>query len=1765
MKIFRKYRKPIALSVAFAFVSEMLMPLQAFAITGHSSMPEYRSFEPVATTNMVNAFDGSFTYNIPLLEIPNGYPISLSYHNSDVNTESLSSWVGSGWTLNPGAINRIKRGFPDEFKEKPVTYHNKMEPNWTVSAGGGASHELFGNQLINTGGTIRYNNYNGIGTSFNAGVPLAGMVSLDFTYAAGRFGFNPGINPAAIFDAIKQKVKEKKAKPTTDQPTAEKESKTPEEKNPSGESKEDAGEAQKKSNSKPQFSLTGSFGPLSSNGSQFSLASLSPTTYASSVTDYSGVAVSLKLDVGVNWLPVPIAPEGSLEGSFTRQENREQQTLPVYGYMHNESALGNSAGMMDYFTENDSPYEKRDNILGIPMPNNDMFTLSGEAMAGSFRPYRSEFGHYRKNEVKSETYSVQVGADVKIPSVLPIIPPVQVANVVSTIGLNLGGDYQFLSVGTWKNAGDAANFQFQGNNQFPTSNEKFFFRFSGDLGGTFDQPGNLSNDHDDKPYSVNLQKNGLAANPVFTDFSLSSTDTRGDKRRSAHIDHSLNSDFEKVANGKKYRVAEKNLSVLDESGSVEAYSRAPYNTSGIGEYSTTNADGVNYVYGLPVHARNEKELQYSVESGQYSTTDGLIATVNTNIDASARRKLGHESASDYATTYLLTQITSPDFVDRTYNGPTTDDYGTYTRFNYQRIAGGEGDWYPYRSPYKGTNFSYGSLSIDNDDMAGVSYGEKEIYFLHSIASKTHVAIFTLEDREDGLGADLPNNPGSDLLIIGTDNNTTPKKLKKLRKIDLYALKDVHETSTGSNIYSPNAGALPLKTVNFEYDYSLSPHVENNSDANVAGNDNKGKLTLKRLWFEYNGKLTSKISPYVFDYNYPSTQGASGIDYPSAYNLLENYGGFSSEEQNPSYDVRNSDRWGNFRRYSGLLTSLGSLARFWPYVNQNNDPDFDPAAYCLKRIQLPSGGEIHIQYEQHDYMHVQDKRAMVMVPLSGNTSADEKGINDKRYYLDLGKIGITTSSYSYTEKKALVKDLFEPMVKEQQRMYFNFLYAILGNTPAYNSTNSDYLEGYARITGYGFDATGLYFTFKSNEENVDDSNSTSFYQKVAYETKASKRELPRKVCLDFFKTQRRGKITGESNALDNTVTNGSGEDLVKAFVNLVKNFKNNLDSKCAVFDPAMSYVRLQFPVTSPQKPGKLGGGVRVKRILMYDHGIEAGEPNSLYGQEYTYTTLSEDGRIISSGVASNEPGIGRRECALVNPIDKDEQTWYEAILFGRDMYSQEGPLGESLLPSPSIGYSKVTISSIHTGKTSTGTEVQEFYTWRSRPFKAARTIIDQVFEQKVGLSAGADMGAVGANVSYSRQNPFMAQGYSFVSNSMNGKLSRISKYAHGVTDKAMAEEIYEYFQNGDQIKIMDENLVITEVPFTRIMGKEAEILSEMREVADVASGGTAGVDLTFGPSVWLFGTFLVPVPSYFPTKVDVGFYVHEKILRTHVTSKIVTYPAILKRVTNMSDGVKNITENMVFDKFSGSPVLVKSYDDFKGTYLNHDFMASWNYENMRSKSLNQKVKSVGASFSTDAQGPYVQVSGACGGELGKFVKGDFIEMKTSGGALGLYHVDKVDLVNNRLRLLASQLNPGGLANGSTVDIQVISSGYTNQLNVKSGNIMTHSMNNNHLAIQGIPGLMSSALITDLNSQLDGNAVANNTSGTITLGGTYPNMNMSGYGLPSCASDPTNITVTNVQLSYAVLNNMLTLTLNSFSVVCGGGQQPVVVSTCTTSNN
>ena len=137
--------------------------------------PEAASFEPVDATDMVNLATGDLSYVLPLLNVPGpevGYPLSLSYH-AGIAMDQEASWVGLGWSLNPGAINRSVNGYPDDW-------NNRKKTTILYDAGGTVTtHDI--------SASIGWKNSNfsvGLFASYRVNKAFGGETSYDTSYGA---------------------------------------------------------------------------------------------------------------------------------------------------------------------------------------------------------------------------------------------------------------------------------------------------------------------------------------------------------------------------------------------------------------------------------------------------------------------------------------------------------------------------------------------------------------------------------------------------------------------------------------------------------------------------------------------------------------------------------------------------------------------------------------------------------------------------------------------------------------------------------------------------------------------------------------------------------------------------------------------------------------------------------------------------------------------------------------------------------------------------------------------------------------------------------------------------------------------------------------------------------------------------------------------------------------------------------------------------------------------------------------------------------------------------------------------------------------------------------------------------------------------------------------------------------------------------------------------------------------------------------------------
>lgn len=1462
------------------FLGDVVFPTAAWALTSGPAQPEFSSFEPVVTTNMVNDFTGDFTYNLPVLQIPGpnggGYALSLSYQ-SGASSEEEASWVGYGWTLNPGAINRQMRGIPDDWNgedDERILQHNKTTPNRTVSLTGSLSEpEVFSVDLpLSTSATLRYNNYKGFGYSAGAGAILAGgLVNVGFNVTDGEGSFSLQVNPAALLSRPSEEAKKEKK---------ELEDKYVNDVFTDDISFKGASNNYKIAKQKEKNALA-KRPNLNAIGNAYGMSALTGQTFPLNTIRYTGRSFTL----GLGFMPTPSPFEagisGNVSGQYNVQTNQETTSLPSYGYMYSANASSNDQAVMDYHTENLTTYNKRDKFLSIPFADADIFAASGEGISGSMRLYPRSVLRFRPSRTTSPTDLFKIGGELEG-------------------GLNWGGGvdltygHQELSVEGW-------NHSFAPN----TADEPFFFRMANDPGGSISYGS-------DEEENAHVTTGGYGSNILTGGMN-------GGQRagRSSYIGYNTFSEMERSAGGVAYRRYEK--ATLPEPPD-EA------NPGHLGELSVLNGQGQRYTYGLPVYARGDKSLSFTPPEEMDLGTGPHVYGAGVDPQASPQL-VGTENQGGYATTYLLTSITDADYVDRNHNGPDEADLGGWTKFIYERKHGGD-DWFRWRSPYAGFIHEAGQLSDCNDDMLTFSTGEKEVYYLARIETRSHVAIFRLGGaRTDGQGASNGD--------AGVVSPLPHGQLYPLDRIELYTRAQVPDGEGLEN--------RPIKTVHFRYQYAAWPGAPN------AGGE--GKLTLTHVWTEYNGVVNARITPYTFDYAYPTEA------YEAPYASIAS--SYATTGQAPAYGDNASDPWGCYRDDGDQRVTHRR-----PWVDQTEDPDspgHDPAAWQLKRITLPSGGEIHIQYEPDDYLYVQNERAHAMCALTpGQTSG-----TSTKFDVDMTNMlpaGLSTGDLdaAYDRIVRLVDQLY---VAGNKKMYFRFLYRLdgedaFGSTISSSRHDQEFIDGYVRIKHVSHTGSVLKLTIEDTGHS-----------------------LPRQVCRSLVRSEKNGKdLSGPCDAHDPT----QGNDPAEIIMDLEAFLGNILpipEAACAVIDPLHSYFRVPVPVS------KVGGGLRVKRLLMHDPvGAAPGDPK-LYGTEYIYRIKDEYGNVVSSGVATNEPALVGEENILIRPLDRFNQGWLDRVIAGRDKKQSEGPLGQGMYPSPSVGYRQVLVRNIHFDqRTAPAFSVKQFHTALDHP----------VGWEPAGMSdgeAGADMTSIdeqhmevnlfGGLFNRIINKAWLSQGFVIKLNSMHGAMKSEATYA-GSTDPfigsgngiAVLQNSTEndYYEPGTPIPVLvDPN----GEPEDLLPGKDVDAVIETRSVKDLMDDATVEIDATIG---------LVAVPAAPP--VPVPFFsampsltLSNNEVHTHVTTKVVSYPNFLKRTRIHQDGIYHISENIAFDRYTGEPIRVRTSDGFlrgledldaltsatNGIYTTCSLPASYIYPDMGQAAKGERKR-------IPCTGPQAQVSG-----------------------------------------------------------------------------------------------------------------------------------------------------------------------------------------------
>lgn len=1632
----QRFRQKTSWCLIFCMVFQTLIsPTQVLALTNGPKQPEFDSFTPVSTSNMVNTFTGGFNYNLPVLNIPGadggGYALSLSY-DANPNIESPASWVGAGWTLNPGALDRSKRGVPDDWKGKVIKEYNQTPPNFSISARGTLGLEPVsqdeGGASISLGSTYRYNNYTGFSESSNAGLSATakGAISTTFSLGINKSGrdvtFSAGVSFSVSLGAAKKKQEE--------------ESKDEEDKSP--ESANDLKAEEKGTSIKVRLKSKSASASFNTGGIYGTLGHLA-TGLAPTITPYRGFSFNASVEGGVG-APALKARLG-IGFDFDVKANYPLIVHHGYGYMYNRnrgehanwnSDINNGAVqnltnpipqpiMSDYYMEKEAPYSVNDNIIGIPFNNADNFTATGEGLNGSFRLHHNNVGHFYPNIAQSENFILQIGFDLNV-----IVPP------GGGGGADIGAGFQRTVSKKWLGHffGDELYDGLGGtidDYEYDTDNNSSFFRFSGDMGGkmeygdlglssaTLDQPSGA-----DIPGAKYFRPKLEATNSgVVTNRNVNATYSK----QSSHIEYIKNSDINTAttfdANAFEKSVEVKNHTSWSRTSGLNT--QEDDLQDGIAQIKVWNPDGVRYIYGLPTYVFNESSLSYGVATPlsprlehnnlvyqDVVTEEGSSTTFNPLGEKILDNPIvvGQKLEGAYASTYLLTQINTYDYVDVTGDGASEDDFGGYTKFDYRKwtdnISGNNtsetNDLFRFRSPYTGLSYAKNKIADGRDDFGSVSQGDREMYYLKAVETKSHIALFitnktdgTTDFLDYGINNSEYSGSGEERLdALGASREYTTTPLADLSK----AAKDADAKGIGQEVeklerivlFSKDDLSKPLVCTYMEYDYSTWPNLPNNKNGNYpnANNDpnrNNGKLTLKKVWFEYEGVRPYKISPYEFGYQY---KAASSIkeEVKSRYeNIFGNgstipndWPSFTAGVECPDYSPHTLDAWG-YHQFKGEEQSDKMRPWVWQGNRMNSETEYDPAAWQLKQIKLPSGGEILVQYEQKDYQRVQDRDPLAMVSLIDNASFDGQFLNStpNKYYLNLDDLDIT----DLVGKQAIRDQLIERYItNDKNRIYFKFLYALTGTHASLNNPYSEYISGYSNVTNVGIDQVG----------GVDQVYLTLGKSSTGTAGLEENDAMPRIVCYDYVTEQYNFGVLSTANMQqfenDNPDVEAlSPENQIGIAFQMLESIipkllipipalglftPANIGGYCKGFNAELSYIRV--PMTTAKK----GGGLRVKRIMLYDEGLETGAAE-LYGTEYTYENL--DG--TSSGVATNEPSSAREESALVNYEPRHVQKLGERLFAGRDRKELETPFGETLLPQPSIGHSRVVVQNIHKKATNSGYTEYEFFTCKDYPYDKKYNTADlkgmgvaytkisgkdnNKYKQKDVLSLPFGY------LNYFRNNTWVAQGWRFVKNDMHGKPKSEKTYG-GLYDLAAMpinangnailptpslETVYDYYEPGEKANVMHYEYNSSTntgkyVVEKEHLGMEMDVTMAMQAVKDeifdfnfefdLGAFYPPGIEFTFAPS----------------------FTFSQQAYSSHLTSKVICLPAVVKSVTTTKNGTTTKTEHLAFSDLTGEPLLTKVTDGYHNIYVpdgsggseqyngsvyNWNIPAAWFYEEL----------------------------------------------------------------------------------------------------------------------------------------------------------------------------------------------------------------------------
>lgn len=1498
---FIKQKKAIALFFFTILMVEITMPSVAYALTGGPSQPEFQNFTPVQATEMVNLFTGDFQYNIPLMDV-DGYPINIAYNNVG-SVDDEASWTGLGWNINLGEIQHNVKGVPDDFKGDLIKKHMFVKPENDVCATIGYNFEICGIKInkaikklaaafkkkVGKAGVnlmMGHNNYTG--TYLGVG---ASVRPVDFSISPAinlNFSSNNGFTIKPELSYVHKLGRNGLLNYGVGLSTGFNTRVGFSELHLSGsinssqllkegkDLEEKTVEAIKNANCEDETKLKDQLEALADKRRGLNLIRGS---IRNNVSNFLPVITNPVRTTAGNisfayGLKGPLFMHVNVNASITASTHRTQENISKKAY--GVQYIGNAApqDLTDFTRDNGGAVSKYIPRLPVASLDYDMYNVQAQGAGGSFKVLRNDIG-----VVSDSRYALfPSGGNIGLGATFA---PGAALHLGIDVNLTLTEQEQGKLEQEFMDKRLKLGVPLQGFNEDNQSRVAFNKPYS------YKALGEMTSNSDDYYNSVSRDNTGYITN-LNTRRDVQAREPRGEHLYSYTTDEANEKGYTYLDTIKTYQVNSGIL--LNTTGttiSKSANGRAGHHVS---EMVKTNSNGQKYIFGIPALNNITREMNCASGASGFSTTTGLQyipSNFETDNNGQGRSELySYTMTPTYAHSYLLSAILSPDYVDTRQDGFSDDDLGNYVKFNYSRV---DLD-YRWRIPYStggiDSGFYNAGYETDNlDQTVRYTIGSKELWYAHSIVTKNMIAEFYITPRLDAKGTGNGIKDAGGYATGAYANPITPGNTFKLDKIVLYNKQDRLQNG---------ALATPVKEVSFEYDYELCPNTPNSTAPN------KGKLTLKKIFTKYGKSNKNLFSPYQFTYS--------------------NF--------NPGYNPSTKNRWGTYKPMDPVLPNYE-----FPYLNPEQSRDSTNkyvTAWQLTQVQLPTGGTIKVNYEADDYAYVQDQRASEMYRLVGiNATKNLGGANNLLYDGKTKKNDDEyINKYLIIKKKpgAVMSDLRKAYLDNRSAVYYNMAIN-LSDIKAAVGKPYEQIRNYAEINDIGeCSDNSSYFWLELKPKKLV--HGKQILNPITYTAlNFARRELSGFIYPGSSADFKGGKqaLAGLGYSFKEMFNMFGGVNPVKTLVNRGLGKEVNL---------AKSFIRLYDPCL--KKPS---GGIRVKRIELSDQwqNMVAEEDNATFGSTYDYTVLEGNARV-SSGVAQYEPGVGGEEnsCKTINNYKSAKGS---SVPRNEPIYNESlSPLGEDYFPAPIIGYSKVTVKSIHEpyARSAQASAEYGFYTAKDFPvYSESSTMVDK-----------------GYNVPLLVRNEvaeYRAQSHVIVLNDMHGKPKYVKNLAQkspgDINTAIIDEQLYTYrteTNNGHRLNNEVPTIKYSEkdgIQFGQMtLGVDADITLDSRFSRTRTYTGS----LDFNTDVELFGFGFFPIPWFEVNINKFGSYTQTKLIQKY---------GILQSITAKQNGAAVTTTNEYFDANTGKPIVTSSNNEYGELEYKYATPAYWMYKELSSPEQN----------------------------------------------------------------------------------------------------------------------------------------------------------------------------------------------------------------------